>query len=127
MLLLAAVCLAGQVTSISHMLVVPHERCAEHGALVHSGAHGREVAGHVVEARARAASRAALMSAAGADGHDHDHCLACTNRRKSVLGAAAAVCVPTSSSAPTAQPVPQRPRWAARAIYGFAPKCSPPV
>ncbi|HET6149364.1 MAG TPA: hypothetical protein VFH68_17640 [Polyangia bacterium] len=118
--------LAGQASVIAHSMVVEHQRCREHGELVHrvlspgESAAGEAPAAHTDPRRAR------LTLATLTDGHGHDHCLSITDRRDSLraperpVGSLAAM-----TSTPTA-PAAVKARLARGALILLAPKTSPP-
>lgn len=122
---LALVCLAAQVGAGIHAVAVRHERCAEHGEVVHGDDHGH---GAVAGAEPRALRAPQLDDGAAAASHDedHDHCAVPLLRRQAEPGfclpALIAPGAPPSVPAPVAAPV-----VATRALYLLAPKASPPA
>jgi hypothetical protein len=118
--------LAGQASTIAHSMVVEHQRCREHGELIHRVLiPGESAAGDAPAPRADP-RRTRLTPAASAEGHGHDHCLSITDRRDGLRpperpGAAIAA-TPSTPTAPAAAPV----RLARGALILLAPKTSPP-
>ena len=116
------VCLVAQFAAALHTLLVQHVRCAEHGEWVHvDEGHGPTI--HV--GRETPVEAAALRSSSSAEDHDHEHCLACAER-KLVLRwpALSGVRSPVARRAL----VSNRRVWRTSSrIYGFAPKSSPPA
>lgn len=116
-----ALALTALLTSLVHMGVVRHERCAEHGELV-------EVAGPVTHGsaeRALAESSVAALTALEDEERDHDHCaLATTSALPSVPGvleSALTIDAPlVTTSAPPLLLV-------AHDVLDVAPKTSPPA
>jgi hypothetical protein len=111
--------LAGQLSTVVHSMAVEHERCLEHGELVH-----RVKAPS--SARANAA-RASLGAMAASDGHGDDHCLSLASRRETLRApdrpTAALVARPVASlSVPAARVLVEN-----GALLRFAPKTSPPA
>jgi len=115
--LTALALLVGHVSGVAHLLLVEHERCPEHGELVH--------------AHARPQSRPSLAAGAvmapppqiAADGDDH--CLACASQSQSA-GAARPVGRPALllvRMPPVAAREANVPR---RYLLSLAPKTSPP-
>lgn len=73
-------CLSAQFSSVLHMLLVEHVRCAEHGELAHAG--GDEHDDHGRALREASSSGPAISSSSSQGDHGHDHCLTCSERRK---------------------------------------------
>ena len=112
----AAALLFGQLSGVAHLLIVDHQRCLEHGELVHAPAPARD------DARRQHAS---MIGVEAGETHAHDHCLCVSSRRDTALhadvaaGAAIAPAAVHDSSARPAPPAATR-RWL------LAPKNSPP-
>jgi hypothetical protein len=130
--LLVAIGLVGaQVVGLLHLVLVEHERCAEHGEMI-------EVRGEVqIHAHAQrpaspalAGARAAAVTAAetGSPAHDHEHCLVLLGRRTSGPPAPAAAIVASVGTSPivvvssSCVAAPRGPP-----LYRLAPKSSPPA
>lgn len=123
------ICLMSQFSLTTHMLLVEHVKCAEHGEWVHSTEHHQnEVAQSHAAHLASAEERAVLFTGAEAD-HQHDDCVLCSERSR--LATPSTVChlLPRS-----AEPVhklsvsgERAPFVDSRVVYDFAPKTSPPV
>ena len=118
----AVVCLLAQLAGVLHLLVVRHERCAEHGEVVHAGdeasAHDAAVAG---DARALAVRPAAD----DAEHDDHEHCQALSDRRAVGAPSAPAIAgadLTAGDGTAVADAAPAR----AGVLYRLAPKLSPP-
>jgi hypothetical protein len=122
--------LLGQVSAIVHSMVVEHERCREHGELVHrtlaSGAGDPSAA--VAAARALGEDRHTRLGPDDpAAGHGHEHCLSLIGRRDALRAPGQPV---TTAAAPPAVPTsrPATPATlACDAIFVLAPKTSPPA
>jgi hypothetical protein len=118
-------CVFTQLSSAFHMVLVEHVRCAEHGEWVHvddehAGTHGSP---HGVTA----ANSTAIAPPSSEDGHHHDHCLTCLERRKAVLVASAATELTTLSQNRDAPSIASESAIDDRPTYCFAPKTSPPA
>ena len=121
-LLTAVALLVGHLSSVAHLLLVEHQRCPEHGELIHTTrAPARPASagpGHGVQAVAAAGN--------AVDGHNDDHCLACATENPTA-GAARASARPlilsVQGKAPSAfdRLTPSR-----TYILRLAPKTSPP-
>ena len=118
----AALCLLAQLAGVLHLLVVRHERCAEHGEVVHAGA---EPAAHGAEWSVDGHARAIQAAAADAGHDDHEHCQALSDRRAAGAAEAPAIaCADVTASDPgvVAHAAPAR----ACVLYRLAPKTPPP-
>jgi hypothetical protein len=122
-LLTALACLVGQASSLAHLMLVRHTTCAEHDALVHTVA--PEAFGQTAGPRGAAASAIPAEEA----GHEDDHCLVASCRRRDLADDAVALATPAPTSfaerssaawwqAPPAHPID---------LLRLAPKSSPPV
>lgn len=121
---LALVCLAAQVGAGIHAVAVRHERCAEHGEVVH-GEHGHDAQHGAGALALQVAHLGEGQGAAPAD-EDHDHCAMPLLRRQAEPG----FCIPAviAPSAPPAVPAPlATPVAVTRPLYRLAPKASPPA
>lgn len=126
--------LAGQASTIVHSMLVEHQRCREHGELVHRVLVGGEAAGVEAQRTSEPTSeqtsddlrRARLLPAALAEGHGHDHCLSVSDRRDGLRPperpTAAIAAAPSPPLVPAAAPAPLAPG----ALILLAPKTSPP-
>ena len=117
-LLTAAALLLGQLAGVVHMAAVQHQRCLEHGELVHATLRAHRPDG---------VGAGTTAMAAGDDEADrHEHCLAAGCGRQGPLAA-------PSATARTTEPACLPPAPADRALalaappLGFAPKTSPPA
>lgn len=110
------------MAGLAHLLAVRHERCAEHGEVVHAGA---EPSAHELAAT-HDERLASVRSAAGEAEHDdHEHCQAVSDRGATgAAGSPALACadVTAGDSIAVAHAAPAR----ACALYRLAPKISPP-
>ncbi len=117
--------LAGQLSTLAHSMAVAHDRCPEHGELVHRVAGAAPVAANVDAASARAASPA-ILAVTSIVGHGHEHCISFWGRRE-VVGAPPR---PTAELAPPpaiSTPSIDAPAHGERSVLlSFAPKTSPP-
>jgi len=120
--LVPLVLLAGQVSALAHSMAVAHDRCPEHGELIHRAAGAPAIGA----ARTHGGQPAVIMVAAIA-GHGHEHCISFWAQRE-LAGP------PPRPSIELAPP----PALAARplvapgldgrsALLSFAPKTSPPL
>ncbi len=123
MALIALLCAAGQLASSTHLVLVRHEACPEHGDLLHGEAthvgHGSQVA--VAE------STAVVSSAArsAAEQHEHEHCsVLCERRALAVLPASSVDLIdgPPASAFTGEQRAVRR----GTPLLALAPKQSPP-
>jgi hypothetical protein len=118
--------LAGQASSIVHSMVVEHQRCREHGELVHrvlapGGSLGAEAQPSRNDTR-----HPRLLAAALAEGHGHDHCLSASDRRDGLRPPERPVAsVAAPPSAPLALAGAPAPLVSGTLIL-VAPKTSPP-
>jgi hypothetical protein len=114
--------LAGQLSALAHSMAVAHDRCPEHGELIHRAA-GAPGAGVALAHRAQPA----VITVAAIAGHGHQHCISFWARRE-LAGP------PPRPSIELAPPpaLAACPLDAARldgrsALLSFAPKTSPPL
>jgi hypothetical protein len=119
-LLIAALCILGQVSSFAHLLLVRHIACATHQNLL------EETDEHQTSA-APATDQNTISEQTDNPQHDHQDCLLCAQKQK--LAAVPKVNIVAllliSCLAPRApsQPV----LLSSQAIYSLAPKTSPPL
>ena len=122
--LTAAALLAGQLSALVHVLVVDHQRCPEHGELVHASLRRSPIhaTGPVPVGRATGVAPA---DAATEDPGD-DHCLSLAHRRETLVRAAVdempfvvQAAVRALASPRAVVPVPR--------LWMLAPKTSPPI
>ena len=115
----AALAIAAQLFTLIHVALVRHERCAEHGEVVHRGHAEADslalrapvpVGNHVVESSHTEQS--------------HDHCGVATERRHQSYGQPAQS---TAPGVPDVQPSPLALLADTVAVYRRAPKTSPPL
>ncbi len=122
---LATFALIGQLASLSHLVLVRHTVCLEHGELIHPDeASARGVATtHLSESLA-----SALRPAPEATGsHGHEHCAIAAHRRERVVVlAASALALELPAEGPRLSPGTTDAQLTPRAVYRFAPKSSPP-
>ena len=123
-LALAATFLAAQLLSFSHLLLVQHVTCPEHGELIHIeeappvGVQDLSVAQTAVPEVRRAAVAA---------GHDHEHCLLIASRRNAVVGQPPEQVPAVGSVALLIAGVPRSPSETSVELLLLAPKSSPPA
>jgi hypothetical protein len=123
LLLTAVACLAGQGAAFAHLVLVQHATCVEHDALVHSDAGSAGPEALPPTSRPTPLLDSRLVEA----GHEDDHCLAVSLRRReapATTGAAAGPVPAPADAAAYSHPV-------ARGATGvpllhLAPKSSPP-
>lgn len=122
----AVLCLATQLSSMAHLALVEHVRCTQHGEWIHAG--DEHVRGHVEHSTSESdASAIAPVADAHADDHQHDHCLASSERRKlAMLLPQLAELQPPRPALPTTA-APRATHLVAQAVHTLAPKTSPPA
>ena len=122
----AVLCLATQLSSVAHLALVEHVRCSEHGEWIHAG--DEHAPRHVEHSTSESdASAIAPVADAHADDHEHDHCLASSERRKlAMLLPGLAALQPLRPAAPTTA-AGHVTYVVAQAVHTLAPKTSPPV
>jgi hypothetical protein len=120
----AAGCLLAQLAGLSHMLLVRHVTCAEHGELVHAD-------GAVDEASTDVQADAADVRAAGdrPARDEHEHCAVAAGRHEpaSVRRRAEVASTPDRPTSPPQRierNVDAHSNWA---LHLLAPKSSPPA
>ncbi len=127
--------LAGQLSTIVHSMLVEHERCREHGEMVHRAlARGDDDA-------ALPATKASLLAgtdrrgdlgthlapdAEAADRHRHEHCLSLTGRRDGLRAPEPPVATTFAPPALTLSAPTTRAVLASAGLLRMAPKTSPP-
>ena len=111
--------LAGQLSTIAHSMAVEHQRCPEHGELMH-----RVAVGPAPLLSDPGPGR--LAAPASIANHGHEHCLSLAGRRE-VVGpparATAALATPPEDSVPFDR---ARGSGARGRLLDLAPKTSPP-
>jgi hypothetical protein len=116
---LALLFLGGQLSGLTHQLLVRHVTCAEHGELIHADervAHSAPVQGP------------AVSEAEAGPAHQHEHCLASVSRREKLIPAVSVSALP--SLAPprfVAFVAPGQGALCRLSLLRLAPKSSPPV
>ncbi|MFW6067060.1 MAG: hypothetical protein ACOC97_01890 [Myxococcota bacterium] len=118
------VCLLAQLSSAAHLATTPHVRCAEHGEWVHAeeGHDGAHAHGATTPRRTSSLERAPSV-----DGHDHEHCLFVSERRRvAIRGAATPAQPPPMVDSPARAPAEEALRTDGP-VHAFAPKASPPA
>ena len=124
LLLTAVACLAGQGASFAHLVLVQHATCVEHDALVHSDAGSAGPRTLPRTSRPTTSVEGRPMEA----GHEDDHCLAVSLRRReapATTGAAVAPVPAATDAAAYAQPAVGGPTGIP--LLHLAPKSSPPA
>lgn len=120
-----------QLGSFAHALAERHERCAEHGELIHVEASAAAdaleapAAGHEHDHEHGDTPVLAAAPDAGEHGHDHCHLGPLTRETQPVERAEFALAPPVQPGLSAALPPLSTPRTSAR--YAFAPKTSPPA
>jgi len=118
--------LAGQVSTIVHSMVVEHQRCREHGELVHRVLAPGESAASDVPATGVETHRPRLGAATAGEGHGHDHCLSITNRRDGLRPPGRPALAIAPAPAPPMAPAVAPAHCVRGALILLAPKTSPP-
>jgi hypothetical protein len=123
---LVALCILGQFSSLAHSLLVHHDRCAEHGELIHTADHGAHAA---ADSLAEPAAAPAFDTAPGTQSvADDEHCTVLGHRREQVTPAVfATLVVHVADAGPSAQAPCVALLVRSIAGYLIAPKTSPPV
>lgn len=121
---LAALYAVGAFAGIVHVISVEHERCAEHGELIHADASPRPEAPLALydEARLHAGERAAP--------HDeHDHCLVLAPSSPAVVGFTHTdvIAALDESALPDVRALPADAHALAEPLFRLAPKQGPPA
>lgn len=120
-------CLLAQFSAALHLVLVEHAHCAQHGEWVHvDGEHGGHAA-HAVEAARSEVPSQAVTGAADEQGHDHDHCLVGSERRKLALLPTSQLELGPPDDAGEMAYLARTPSTPSTHVYSFAPKTSPPV
>jgi hypothetical protein len=126
--LTTAALLAGQLSTLLHILVVEHQRCPEHGELVHAPVRRSPPSLLAALALAGTADRPTLIAPADAASEDSadDHCLSLAHRRDALVnGAVAQKPIILQNSARATTPPPAIAPLAR--LWMLAPKTSPPL
>jgi hypothetical protein len=114
--------LAGQLSALAHSMAVAHDRCPEHGELIHRAA-GAPVPGAALAHGAQPA----VITVAAIAGHGHEHCISFWARRE----LAGPPPRPSIELAPppalAACPFDAAGLDGRSALLSFAPKTSPPL
>ena len=119
----AGALLLAQVAGLAHLLVVEHERCAEHGDIVESGANH-----HAEVAALRQERDGVSVRTAGDEIAGHDHCLyLATLRRGAGSERQHVVLAPRAPAAPFVLGAETREEAGRPSLLRIAPKTSPPV
>ena len=114
--------LVGQLSALAHSMAVAHDRCPEHGELVH-----RAVGGPAPAAALPPGTQNAVLSVAAIVGHGHEHCISFWGRRE----LAGPPPRPSIELAPppalSTRPIDAPALGSRSALLSFAPKTSPPL
>ena len=127
----AVACLLGQGSAFAHLVLVQHATCVQHDALVHADSGGADAAASGrQDDRRRLTVRPGPVAAGfpAEAGHDDDHCLVASFRRREALapaptGVTLAVLAAGGGAAPAARAERQLP---VVPLLMVAPKSSPP-
>ena len=116
--------LAGQLSALAHSMAVAHDRCPEHGELVH-----RAAAAPALDAEAAASHGAqpAAITVAAIAGHGHEHCISFWARRELAGPPLRANIELTPPPALAARPIDAPGLGGRSVLLSFAPKTSPPL
>jgi hypothetical protein len=125
-LVMAALTVASQASSVTHLLLVEHAVCPQHGEWIHAD----QLAEHAESSPADTHhARTKLEAPLQPDGeHEHEHCAAVSDRRELLTGEARSF----SASLPpcddhAALSSTHEPRVRVVPLFYIAPKNSPPV
>jgi len=118
--------LAGQLSTLAHSMAVAHDRCPEHGELVHRAAAATRAAAGPDGALAGATSMATL-GVTSVVGHAHEHCISFWGRRE-LCGAPLRLSADLAPPPATAALSIDAPAHGGRSVLlALAPKTSPPA
>lgn len=118
----ALLCAIGQLAAASHLVLVRHAACPEHGDLLHGGAvHGQRHSG------ADQGSPAFRAGAVGDGDEEHDHCSLACDRRKLAIAAMTGCVLAAQLSGAQACPVRFARGKPGVPLFRLAPKQSPPA
>jgi hypothetical protein len=113
--------LAGQLSGLAHSMAVAHDRCPEHGELIH------RAAGAPAPAAPAHGSQPAALALAAIAGHGHEHCISFWGRRE-LAGPPQRPRVELAPPPALAMRPIDAPGVDGRsALLSFAPKTSPPL
>lgn len=124
---LALLCLLGQLSSATHLLLVRHSTCPEHGELIDTTSRGSNAPAASTSGATAARTTAVTAAPDLPAGHGHDHCAILSHQRQQI---ALQALQPSVDAPPPALPVrvvvATRPAFAGTR-YLLAPKNSPPA
>lgn len=118
--------LAGQVTTLAHSMAVAHDRCPEHGELVHRAARS-PVAIDAADGVAARAAQMAVVAVTAVAGHGHEHCISFWSRRELAGPPPRPSIALTPPPARAVRPFHAPSLGGRSALLSFAPKTSPPL
>ena len=122
---LATLFVATQLTGLTHLIMVRHVTCPDHGELVHSEGPTLASPGDALRTPPGTSYRAAPRQA---DSHGHDHCLVSLSRREQLSAPVATTTLTIAYPWPESAPVERvGSRAAGAALLRLAPKSSPPA
>ncbi|MDH5491772.1 MAG: hypothetical protein OEY14_07455 [Myxococcales bacterium] len=131
---LASLCLVAQLAGATHLVIVRHIRCAEHGEWLHEGeaphaaraesAEGVTTAERDAEGTPDAGPALGLGDVAS---HEHEPCPCLTERRRLALRIGGTPKAHVHGLARATLTLGDEAPPALAATYALAPKCSPPV
>jgi hypothetical protein len=116
--------LAGQLSALAHSMAVAHDRCPEHGELVHRAA---AAPAPDAEAAASHGAQPAAITVAAIAGHGHEHCISFWARRELAGPPLRANIELTPPPALAARPIDAPGLGGRSVLLSFAPKTSPPL
>jgi hypothetical protein len=115
--------LAGQLSALAHSMAVAHDRCPEHGELIHRAAGSPAPA---AGAEMTHGAQPVVVTMAAISSHGHEHCISFWSRRE----LAGPPLRPGVELAPppalAARPIDAPAPGGRSALLSFAPKTSPP-
>ena len=115
--------LAGQLSALAHSMAVAHDRCPEHGELIHRAAGIPPAQAGAELAR----GGFALVTVAALAGHGHEHCISFWGRRELAGLPPRPIIQLAPPPSLDARPIDGPQRADRSALLSFAPKTSPPL
>lgn len=122
---LALLCLVAQASTLVHLVLVPHQACAEHGELIDARADGVPVP--LARIHHALGSAAAVGRAAAPRAHSHDHCAVLATRRDGARASQPSLALDHRAAEELPSPALCVSRPASIRLLDVAPKSSPPA
>jgi hypothetical protein len=116
--------LVGQLSTLAHSMAVAHDRCPEHGELVHRTA--RSPAPADAGGGMTRAAQAVVVAVTAIAGHGHEHCISFWSRRELVVSPPQPGVAVAPPPARAVRPIDAPVLGWRSVLLSFAPKTSPP-